>query len=153
MQPYELLLILSDNVKDGVPAALTELKQLFAKHGAKVEQESVWGRIKLAYPIKRQVHGTYVLWRLSVEPGKVNPLTAELEVAENVTRFLLTEQPKNQQPITLPVFDDRKLGDKNGNKGPAKAGAVDKSKAAAGGPPGASEEPKKSLDEILDEKI
>jgi|GEM_PF-4073966 len=158
---YELLLVLSGAVKESaVKPALAEVAKLFAKYNAKVTAESLWGSLKLAYPIKHQTHGTYMLWRLSMEPTSANKLTGELEVAENVIRFLLTEQPKNTQPITAPVMDDRRDGGRDGKgtdgsrgKTPGKGPGVDKSKEGADKPADGSAGEKKSLDEILEEKI
>jgi small subunit ribosomal protein S6 len=104
MKPYELLLILSGKLSEQeTPAAITEVKELFKKFGVTIDKETVWGRLKLAYEIKGQTLGTYMLWQLSIEPAKVGGLSRELEVSDNVLRFLLTDRPAHGREIAAPV--------------------------------------------------
>ncbi|MFH0831119.1 MAG: 30S ribosomal protein S6 [Parcubacteria group bacterium] len=152
---YEVLLILSGALNEtALPAAAKEITAVFTKHGAKVTAESIWGRIKMAYPIKHQTHGNYVLWRITIDPQQIAKLGAELRVQESVLRFLLTEQPKNAWPITLPkLTDERREAEAAKRESAKKPEAVDKSKTAAEPAKPAPDDKPRSLDEILEEKI
>jgi small subunit ribosomal protein S6 len=104
MNKYELLLIIPGKVKDSdLPASMTELKALFAKYGAEIVSETVWGRMKLSYEIKHEKTGVYVLWHLNVEPSKAQGLQNELNVSENVLRYLFIDAPTHGKTIPSPI--------------------------------------------------
>jgi ribosomal protein S6 len=104
MNKYELLLIIPGKVKDSdLPAAMSELKGLFTKYGAEVANEIVWGRMKLSYEIKHEKTGVYVLWHLNAEPSKVQGLQNELNVSENVLRYLFVDAPTHGKTIPSPI--------------------------------------------------
>ena len=150
MKNYELLMILSGNLKEGEDAGvLAEAKKLLEKYGGSITDEANWGRIKMAYEIQHQTHGIYVLWRLDMDPTKANAFASDLQVAENVVRVLLTEKPRNEFPITVPQMTD----EREDAKKPASDSSVDNSKKAPEGAKTPAKEEKKSLDDILEEKI
>jgi small subunit ribosomal protein S6 len=57
--------------------------------GGEVEDVNNWGRRKLAYPIKRQVEGNYVLTQLRLDPQQTKELEQGLLLSEEVIRHLL----------------------------------------------------------------
>lgn len=110
MQTYELLLILSGKLKGSdVKSALDVVKKVLSKHEAKIVDENIWGLMKLAYSIKRQEDGTYVLWHLNIEPDRVSALDKELLITENVLRFLLIKAPKHGKKIDSPLKVEEKV--------------------------------------------
>ncbi len=127
MKNYELLLIISGKVAESdVPATIVEIKKIFTKNDAKILDEAIWGTMKLAYEIKHQRTGTYVLWHLSVEPANVGGLNGDLQVADNVLRFLLIDQPTHGKTIDPPnkrVEEKEGMGPEKSNKGTDKSGA------------------------------
>jgi len=113
------MLILSGKLKDAeVPAALAEVKKAFAKHGAAVTKEQLWGRLKFAYEIAHERSGIYALWQFDLDPAKVQALDAELRVTDHVLRFLLTDTPKHgatiEAPVQLPPRSERERGERDG---------------------------------------
>lgn len=152
MQNYELLLIISDKIKETeLPAALSNVKKVFDKYSAKISEENIWGLMKLAYPIKKRDQGYYILWGLSMEPSQVVKLSDELKIVENVLRFLLTEKPKHGQTIESPAKVKEREEKEAIEKKPEVKTMKEAPKTAEKEP--LSESDKKSLDQILDEKI
>ncbi|MDP2587491.1 MAG: 30S ribosomal protein S6, partial [bacterium] len=87
MKNYELLTIYSGALKeDELGAAIKEAKDLLKKHGGSITMEANWGRIKMAYEIKKQTHGTYLVWRLTMDPAHTNAFAGELQVTDHVIR-------------------------------------------------------------------
>ena len=56
---------------------------------ASIEVLNHWGRRKLAYPIKQQLEGNYVVTQLRLEPGRTKELEQGLRISEDVMRHLL----------------------------------------------------------------
>ena len=78
MREYELLYIVSgDKTESEAQAAQEAVKKILADHKASITAEDDWGRRRLAYEIKPQSHGWYVVLRFTVEPQQ----TPEIERA------------------------------------------------------------------------
>lgn len=92
---YEIMTILpsqyADTEIDGVLATVT--KQIEGS-GAKVEKTHNYGKLKIAYPIERQRHGTYVLFYVSAESEMLPKLDQNLRLSEEVIRHLTIARPE-----------------------------------------------------------
>lgn len=69
---------LSDQVQGWVTAA-----------GGKIEKAEIWGKRKLAYYIKKQSEGQYVLLHTEMEPSVCLQLEQQFRLQESVMRFLI----------------------------------------------------------------
>ena len=168
MNKYELLLIIPGKVKDSdLPASMAELKALFTKYGAEIVNEIVWGRMKLSYEIKHEKTGVYVLWHLNVEPSKAQGLQNELNVSENVLRYLFIDAPTHGKTIPSPIqvrleekeremregTSGKSTGEKEGSRGGfrKKSAAPVESAASAESPAKAPASKKEGLDKKLED--
>lgn len=91
---YELLYIVpskfSDTEIDGIAKNVSALVE---KTGAKIEKTENLGKIKLAYPIKKVRHGTYILNYLSLEDSSVLPkLDTDLKHTDEVLRHMFVKR-------------------------------------------------------------
>ncbi|MEX2160317.1 MAG: 30S ribosomal protein S6 [Anaerolineales bacterium] len=57
--------------------------------GGKIEKSDVWGKRKMAYRIKKQAEGQYVLLRASMEASFCIQLEQQFRLQESVMRFLI----------------------------------------------------------------
>ncbi len=57
--------------------------------GGEVEQQGIWGRRRLAYPIRRYVEGSYFQTNFQMETDDAAELEAQLRINEDVLRHLL----------------------------------------------------------------
>lgn len=93
MRDYELVFIVHPDLDD---AALNEVvervKAWITDASGKIEKIEQWGKRKLAYPIRKQKEGQYVLVRLSMDPASCSVLERNLRFLEPVMRFLLISQ-------------------------------------------------------------
>jgi small subunit ribosomal protein S6 len=77
-------------VDDEVPEAVERLiKRPVENQGGVLQDVNIWGRRKLAYPIRRNLEGSYVLTNLELDPAKARELEQGLLIAEDVIRHLL----------------------------------------------------------------
>ncbi len=101
---YEIMTILpsqyADTEIDGVVQTVTGQIE---KAGAKVEKTQNFGKLKIAYPIERQRHGTYVLFYVSAEPEALQKLDQNLRLSEEVIRHLTIARPEGipTKPVNL----------------------------------------------------
>lgn len=87
---YEIMYLLDNNaVRAGWKEAKAAATGLIEKHGGKVLSARRWEERKLAYAIKQRRRGTYLLTYAELAPEGVTPLRRELDLTENVLRYLI----------------------------------------------------------------
>ena len=90
---YEILYILpskfSDTEVEGVSA---QVNTILEANTAKVLKSEVIGNLKLAYPVKGNNHGTYVLTYIEVDGEKLNKIDQDLRLSENVVRHVIVKR-------------------------------------------------------------
>lgn len=90
MNEYELVSILHPRLNaDETAAAIATVESQIAAHGGEMLSTDVWGRRRLAYPIKHLLEGTYVLMTFRLPAEGAAPLEAWLRISEQVIRHLL----------------------------------------------------------------
>lgn len=94
MKEYELLYIVGTQFTDQEIAGIqSKIDDLLTQAGAKVLKTQNLGKIKLAYPIKKIRHGSYVLFYFDAEPSVITDINRRLGLAEEVMRHTLLERP------------------------------------------------------------
>jgi small subunit ribosomal protein S6 len=86
---YEILFIADPNLGEAEVDTLTTLVQGYAeKEGGRIQKVEKWGKKRLAYVVKKQREGSYVL--LSVEGGAalMKEVERRLRVTDGVLKFL-----------------------------------------------------------------
>ncbi|MDR2443816.1 MAG: 30S ribosomal protein S6 [Deltaproteobacteria bacterium] len=86
---YETLILLSPNLSpDQIEAFKTKIGGVIDTGGGKIVRFDEWGRRRLAYPVKKELYGYYVLYDYRAQP----PLAAELQrnckIDEQVFKYL-----------------------------------------------------------------
>src|SRR5215475_7930375 len=89
MALYEHMLIARQDISaQGVDALATHLKTIVEGNGGKVEKQEYWGLRTLAYRIKKNRKGHYVLLNLNAPAPAVHELERQLKINEDVLRFM-----------------------------------------------------------------
>jgi small subunit ribosomal protein S6 len=70
-------------------AAAERVRTLVTSRGGEVKSLDVWGRRRLAYPIKRHKEGVYHLGKFSLGPEQEIELDRTLRLNEQVLRHLI----------------------------------------------------------------
>lgn len=90
MRNYELTFIIHPEVEDeGITDMLEKVSQFITDGGGQVTRVDRWGRRRLAYPIKKQTEGYYVLMQVQLDPQSIGELERNLKLTEEVIRHLL----------------------------------------------------------------
>lgn len=92
---YEIMTIIPSHISDTeVDGAIEAVAKLVEKESGKVEKTQNLGKIKLAYPIERQRHGTYVLMYAELAPEAMMKLDQNLRLADEVVRHMIIARPE-----------------------------------------------------------
>jgi small subunit ribosomal protein S6 len=89
MALYEHMLIARQDISaQAVDALATHLKTIVETEGGKVEKQEYWGLRTLAFRIKKNRKGHYVLLNLNAPANAIFELERQLKINEDVLRFL-----------------------------------------------------------------
>jgi small subunit ribosomal protein S6 len=87
---YELMYIVSPELGDQELADLHgQIEGIVSRFDGRIDKTEPWGRRRLAYPIRRQREGTYVLEFITGPSDMVKELDRRLKVIDPVIRHLI----------------------------------------------------------------
>ena len=88
MRTYETIYIVHPEVVgDGYTAVIDKFKGILTDLEANILKIDEWGTRKLAYLVKKQSRGTYVLMAYEAGPQVVAELERRMRIDENVIKF------------------------------------------------------------------
>jgi small subunit ribosomal protein S6 len=87
MRNYEVVVILDPSLDERtVEPSLDKYLSVIRKDGGSVESVDVWGRRRLAYEIKKNAEGIYVILKLTAEPATIKEFDRQLGLNESILR-------------------------------------------------------------------
>jgi len=113
MRYYELLYIVNPNLEDDrINAIIDEIGNEVSKFKVSIINHNLWGKKRLAYPIKNNKYGTYILLQFSAERFDfLIEFERSLILNKSVIRHQLVrldEEPPKVENIE-PIIDDATL--------------------------------------------
>jgi small subunit ribosomal protein S6 len=88
MRNYEVAFIAHPELDDASLNSLVEkAKGWISAAGGQVGQVDLWGRRRLAYPIRKQKEGQYILMQMQMTAAGTNEVERNLRLTEQVLRF------------------------------------------------------------------
>jgi small subunit ribosomal protein S6 len=117
---YENIFIARQDISTTQVEALTEtFANLVAENGGKVEKREYWGLRNLAYRIKKNRKGHYVLFNLEAPPAAVNELERNMRINEDVLRYLTVRVDELEAgPSAMMRRAERDERDRDRDRGP-----------------------------------
>jgi len=104
LRDYEVLYIVrADLDDDKVQDAVRRVNTLIQRSGGTPERTNLWGKRRLAYEVKHQKEGAYVLQDFSLDPERVPELEGGLKITEEVLRHLIVRKPEKAAPTAAPA--------------------------------------------------
>jgi small subunit ribosomal protein S6 len=101
LREYEVLYIVRADLEDEkVQDAVKRVNTLIERSSGTIERTNVWGKRKLAYDVKHQKEGSYILQDFQLDPDRVPELEAGLKITEEVLRHLIVRKPEKAAPVT-----------------------------------------------------
>ena len=95
MRDYEVLYIVRADLDDEkIQDAVKRVNTVIQRSGGTIDRTSLWGKRKLAYEVKHQKEGSYVLQDFQLDPVRVPELEAALKITEEVLRHLIVRKPE-----------------------------------------------------------
>jgi small subunit ribosomal protein S6 len=93
MRDYELIFIVHPDLETAAFDEVVEKVQgWITEDGGEISKVDVWGKRKMAYPIRKKEEGQYVLLETKMLPTSIPNLERNLRLLEPVMRFLVTNR-------------------------------------------------------------
>ena len=116
MRYYELIYIVNSNAeRKKIDQVMKDISSRLENTDSKIINHVVWGKKKLAYPIKGNTYGNYIL--LHYEGGdnnKLNEFDSWLKLSGLVIRHMIVKL--DERPDVVKEFGDEKLENENEKK-------------------------------------
>jgi small subunit ribosomal protein S6 len=91
MRNYEVAFIVHPDLDDNAfKEVLDRVQGWITDTGGKVLKVDLWGKKKLAYTIRKQTEGQYVILKMEIDPNVCSVLERNLKLAEPVLRYMIT---------------------------------------------------------------
>jgi small subunit ribosomal protein S6 len=90
LRNYELMVIVNPELEEeALNASIAKLAGWITANQGEVVKTDIWGRRRLAYSIKGQRDGQYVVFRYNMDPKGSVPLERNLKLAEEIVRYMV----------------------------------------------------------------
>lgn len=111
MDNYETIFIVKPSLNDDeVEKAVEKIKAVIQKNGGELQKVENWGKKKLAYEVRKEKRGTYVLLNFK-GPG---PLVLQLEqhyrLDESIIKFITLKLETKKKKATAPAAASKPVG-------------------------------------------
>jgi small subunit ribosomal protein S6 len=102
LRDYEVLYIVrADLDDDKVQDIVKRVGTLIEKSGGTLQRTNLWGKRKLAYEVKHQKEGSYVLQDFEIGQERIPELESALKITEEVLRHLIVRKPEKATPTPV----------------------------------------------------
>ena len=111
MRYYELIYIVNSNVeRKKLEQVMKDIGQKLEKAGSKLINHTVWGKKKLAYPIRGNTYGTYILAHYNGgDNEKLSEFDSWLKLSGLAIRHMIVKLDK--EPEVVESISERELED------------------------------------------
>lgn len=93
MRSYEVVYIIHPDLDETAFKEISDrIQGWITEAGGKIAKVDLWGKRKLAYPIRKQFEGQYVLVHTEMPPTFCTELERNLRLLEPVMRFLIVSK-------------------------------------------------------------
>lgn len=89
---YETIMIINSNLEEATIKATIEKFESLINANGKVESTEEWGKKKLAYPIKKQAEGYYVLVNFTSNPEFIDELDRIYNITDEVIKHIVVKK-------------------------------------------------------------
>jgi small subunit ribosomal protein S6 len=90
MRNYEIVFIVHPELEENsFNDTVTRVKGWITENDGSITKEEIWGRKRMAYAIRKQHEGQYVLLNAQMAPAFVTELERNFRITEPIMRYLV----------------------------------------------------------------
>ena len=92
MKKYEVMFIVNIANEEVIQAAVKLVRDTITRIGGTVVKVDEWGRRHLAYEVKHQNEGYYVVVEFEADPSQITELDRIIKIHEEIIRHIIVKQ-------------------------------------------------------------
>jgi small subunit ribosomal protein S6 len=95
VREYEVTVIFQTKLDDEARSALVERVSGWLTHSETEEDkpvQNVWGQRRLAYPIRKNTEGYYILFEAKLDPERLNDIERNMQYTDDVLRYMIVRK-------------------------------------------------------------
>ena len=96
MRKYEILFIVRPLDEEATNAVIEKFSKLIAANGGEIVKEDRWGKKRLAYEIKKESEGYYVLFYTNCEPNCINECDRVMKITDEVLKHMIVRSTEKE---------------------------------------------------------
>lgn len=90
MKEYEALFILDPDKEESLKEIASGITGTIAKKKGKINKEENWGKLRMAYLIKKKTDGIYYKLNFSIDPSEISALNNSYKLNADILRVMIT---------------------------------------------------------------
>lgn len=91
MNKYEVMFIAKPLEDAEVDPIAEFVSNLIKKNGGNVKKVDRWGKRHLAYPVKKQADGNYVLINFEADPAVIKEIDRVMKIQDDILKHLIVK--------------------------------------------------------------
>lgn len=88
---YEVMFIVNTANEEAIKAAVQKVQDTITRIGGTISKVDEWGKRALAYEVKHQHEGYYVVVDFEADPAQVKELDRVIKIHEEIIRHLIVK--------------------------------------------------------------
>ena len=96
MRQYEVVFIVKSLEEEATNNVIEKFAKLIAANGGKIDKEDRWGKKRLAYEIKKETEGFYVIFYVTCEPACVNECDRVMKITDEILKHMIVRSDEKE---------------------------------------------------------
>lgn len=96
MRKYEIIFIVKSLEEEATNNVIERFEKLIAANGGKIDKEDRWGKKRLAYEIKKEAEGFYVIFYVTCEPACVNECDRVMKITDEILKHMIVRSDEKE---------------------------------------------------------
>ena len=96
MRKYEVIFIIRSMEEEATNAVIDKFSNLIAANGGTITKEDRWGKRRLAYEIKKEAEGYYVLFYVTCEPKCVAECNRVMKITDEILKHMIVRSDEKE---------------------------------------------------------
>lgn len=96
MRKYEVVFIIRPLEEEATNAVIEKFSKLITANGGTIDKEDRWGKKRLAYDIKKESEGYYVLFYVTCDSACVNECDRVMKITDEVLKHMIVRSDEKE---------------------------------------------------------
>ena len=96
MRKYEVVFIIKPLEEEATNAVIEKFSKLIVANGGTIDKEDRWGKKRLAYEIKKEAEGFYVLFYVTCEPACVKECDRVMKITDEILKHMIVRSDEKE---------------------------------------------------------